>query len=187
MDKRNRVLEAALRLFVENGFHNTPTSKIANEAGISSGTLFYFFPTKDALVIALYLDIKSRLYNDISDSTSDQIEFKTVLKKNYETTLIWAKNHKLEFKFIEQFNTSPYLKNIGLEEIEKYIKPLKDLLQNAKNEHVLKDIDLEIMFAMISSHTFGINQYILSKELSEQNTQLIISETFDLLWDMIKK
>ena len=61
MDKKAKVLDAALKLFVEFGFHNTPTSKIAKEAGISSGTLFYFYPTKDELVVALYLDIKAKL------------------------------------------------------------------------------------------------------------------------------
>ena len=35
MDKKQLILNAAMRLFVEQGFHDTPTSKIAKEAGIA--------------------------------------------------------------------------------------------------------------------------------------------------------
>ncbi len=187
MDKKANVLDAALKLFVEFGFHNTPTSKIAKEAGISSGTLFYFYPTKDELVVALYLDIKAKLGCEITESISQETSFKQILKKYYTTTLDWAKEHKAEFKFMGQFNSSPYLKKIAEEEIQKYVKPLKELLQNAIDEGVLKNMDLEILFTLISGHTFSINQYLIISEPKESKREQIISETFDLLWQMISK
>ena len=61
MDKRQQILDAALKLFVEYGFHGTPTSLIAKEAGVANGTLFHYFSTKDELVVALYSSIKSRM------------------------------------------------------------------------------------------------------------------------------
>jgi AcrR family transcriptional regulator len=185
MDKKSSVLGAALRLFVEFGFHNTPTSKIAKEAGISSGTLFYFFPTKDDLVVALYLDIKGKLGCEITESISLENSFKEILKKYYITTLNWATEHKSEFKFMEQFNSSPYLKKIAEEEVQKYVKPLKELLQNAIDEGILKNMNLEIIFTLISGHTFSINQYLLSNELSEDKINEVINETFELIWLMI--
>jgi AcrR family transcriptional regulator len=39
LDKKEEILKTALKLFVEFGFHATPTSKIAKEAGIANGTL----------------------------------------------------------------------------------------------------------------------------------------------------
>lgn len=185
MDKKAKVLDAALKLFVEFGFHNTPTSKIAKEAGISSGTLFYFFPTKDDLVVALYLSIKSKLGCEITESISNETSFKEILRKYYTSTLNWAKVHRDEFKFMEQFNSSPYLKKIAEDEIQKYVKPLKDLLQNAIDEGVLKKMELEILFTLISGHTFSINQYLIISEPQESKREQIISETFDLLWQMI--
>ncbi len=88
---------------------------------------------------------------------------------------------------MEQFNSSPYLKKIAEEEIQKNIKPLKELLQNAIDEGVLKNMDLEILFTLISGHTFSINQYLLSNELSEDKRNEVINETFDLIWSMIAK
>jgi AcrR family transcriptional regulator len=61
MDKREQILASALRLFVEFGFHGTPTSKIAKEAGVSNGTLFHYFATKEDLIKELYISIKNEL------------------------------------------------------------------------------------------------------------------------------
>ena len=47
---RNRILQAARRLFADNGYDATTTRDIAKEAGIASGTLFNYFPTKEAVV-----------------------------------------------------------------------------------------------------------------------------------------
>ena len=80
MDKKEQILLAALKLFVEFGFHNTPTSKIAKEAGVANGTLFYFFPTKDDLVKALYLDVKSRLTNYVAETMRGESTLKEILK-----------------------------------------------------------------------------------------------------------
>ena len=51
MNKREKIFSTALNLFVEHGFHGTPTSKIAKEAGVANGTLFHHFNTKEDLII----------------------------------------------------------------------------------------------------------------------------------------
>ena len=50
---RERILDAAERLFAERGFDATPTSSIAESAGVPKGLLFYYFPTKSDLLRAL--------------------------------------------------------------------------------------------------------------------------------------
>ena len=56
--KKTAIAGAAARLFTERGFHGTPTSLIAREAGISNGTLFHYFPTKEELINFAYFDIE---------------------------------------------------------------------------------------------------------------------------------
>ena len=53
---KERILRAARRLFAENGYEATTTRDIAAAAGIASGTLFNYFPTKEAVVAALAAD-----------------------------------------------------------------------------------------------------------------------------------
>lgn len=52
-DTRNRILEVARRLFVGSGFAATTTRDIADAAGIASGTLFNYFPAKEAVLAVL--------------------------------------------------------------------------------------------------------------------------------------
>ncbi len=52
-EKRTAILEAATRLFLENGYGGASLAKIAEAAGVSSATLFKRFPTKAALFEAI--------------------------------------------------------------------------------------------------------------------------------------
>ena len=52
-------LQAAEELFAEKGFDRTPTSKIAKQAGVPHGLIFYHFPTKLDLLLALVRDYAS--------------------------------------------------------------------------------------------------------------------------------
>jgi AcrR family transcriptional regulator len=50
---RRRILEAARRLFSRDGFDRSATRDLAREAGIAAGTLFNYFPTKEAVAMSL--------------------------------------------------------------------------------------------------------------------------------------
>jgi AcrR family transcriptional regulator len=50
---RDRILEVAARLFQEQGFAATGVSTILREADVNSGSLYHFFPSKDALLVGV--------------------------------------------------------------------------------------------------------------------------------------
>lgn len=52
-ETRTRILDSAERLFAVRGFDATPTKTIAQQAGVPSGLIFYYFPTKKALLECL--------------------------------------------------------------------------------------------------------------------------------------
>ncbi|MDI1233908.1 MAG: TetR/AcrR family transcriptional regulator [bacterium] len=185
MDKRKRLLESALKLFVEFGFHETPTSKIAKEAGIANGTLFYFFATKDALVIALYTDIKSQMMAHVAKEIENKTSLKEVLKGYYSASLEWAMKHKTKFRFIEQFTNSTYLNKIADEAIQEHLQPIYKLLKQGFKNQVIQKLDVDMIFALVSGHTFSINQYLVTKDFSKNKQAKVIDETFELLWKML--
>lgn len=51
----DEVLDAALELFIEKGFAATRVEDIASRAGVSKGTVYLYFPSKDALLEGLVL------------------------------------------------------------------------------------------------------------------------------------
>lgn len=50
--RRAQILEAALRVWVREGFHAAPVDAIAREAGIAKGTIYLYFPNKEAVLQA---------------------------------------------------------------------------------------------------------------------------------------
>jgi len=53
-DKRERILDAAERIFARHGFYAARVSEIAKEAGVADGTIYLYFKSKDDLLISLF-------------------------------------------------------------------------------------------------------------------------------------
>jgi len=53
-DTRRRILDAALDLFQERGFAETTMRDIARKAGVATGAAYYYFPSKESIVMAFY-------------------------------------------------------------------------------------------------------------------------------------
>lgn len=53
-DARSALLDAAMALFLEKGFDDTAMEQVRQQAGVSNGSLYHHFPTKNHLARALY-------------------------------------------------------------------------------------------------------------------------------------
>ena len=60
-EKRTKILEAALDSFRERGFAESTMREIATRAGVASGLAYYYFDSKDAIVLAFYHRAKDEL------------------------------------------------------------------------------------------------------------------------------
>ncbi len=60
-DKRERILNAAVRVFAKNGFYATRVSEVAKAAGVADGTIYLYFRSKDELLVSLFEDRVERL------------------------------------------------------------------------------------------------------------------------------
>lgn len=52
-DRRTEILEAARRCVARSGFHQTSMQDICTEAGMSPGNLYRYFPSKEAIIVAI--------------------------------------------------------------------------------------------------------------------------------------
>jgi TetR/AcrR family fatty acid metabolism transcriptional regulator len=60
-DKRQRILDAAVRVFAKKGFYATRVSEVAKAAGVADGTIYLYFKSKDELLVSLFEDRVERL------------------------------------------------------------------------------------------------------------------------------
>ena len=84
--RESDIMEAATRLFAEEGFHGTSTRKIAAAAGVSEGTLFHYFSTKNVLLLAILDDFYAKLIESAQDVTQE-------VMGTHDRLLLLAKNH----------------------------------------------------------------------------------------------
>jgi AcrR family transcriptional regulator len=105
--KQKNILNAALTLFAEDGFHATSTAKIAQEAGVSEGLIFRHYGNKDGLLDAILKEGEARLtalFSEIVMETSPaEIIRKTLdlgpnLLKNLDEATFWKLQYKIKWE-----------------------------------------------------------------------------------------
>lgn len=106
-EKQENIITAALDLFAKEGFRNTPTSKIAKQAGVSEGLIFRHFTNKDGLLEAIVNEGEERfkmLYADIVlENDAKKIILKTIhmaksITANKEDMSFWKLQYKLKWE-----------------------------------------------------------------------------------------
>jgi TetR/AcrR family fatty acid metabolism transcriptional regulator len=60
-NKRERILDAAVRVFARKGFYATRVSEVAKAAGVADGTIYLYFESKEHLLVSLFEDRVQRL------------------------------------------------------------------------------------------------------------------------------
>ena len=66
-ERRREILEAASKLFRERGFESTTVQSVAAEAGLAAGTVYLYFPSKEAIVAALQEDFEAGLIEAVAE------------------------------------------------------------------------------------------------------------------------
>ncbi len=71
--RQQQIFEAALELFVEQGFQRTTTQDIARRAKVAEGTIFRYFPTKRDLLLGVMAPLASRFFGPVVLKDARQI------------------------------------------------------------------------------------------------------------------
>ena len=108
-DKRNAILDAAMRLFAERGLTAAPTSEISKQAGIAEGTLFTYFKTKDDLINALYREIKLELADAMMSDFPRKQNLRTRLRHVWDRYVNWGIANPKQRKVLAQLQVSEAL------------------------------------------------------------------------------
>jgi len=61
MSKKDNILKAALRLFAEKGFKDTPMTELSKVTGAAEGTIFYHFKCKEDIFLAILENVRKEI------------------------------------------------------------------------------------------------------------------------------
>jgi TetR/AcrR family transcriptional regulator, transcriptional repressor for nem operon len=71
---RDRLIETARDLFLLQGYHSTGVAEIVRVAGVRMGSLYYFFPTKEDLLLAVLEWYRDHIYEGLLEPVYDRID-----------------------------------------------------------------------------------------------------------------
>jgi len=185
-DKREAILQAAIELFTKNGFHGTPTSKIAQTAGVATGTLFHYFKTKEELINKLYFEIKEELTHVMSAGLEKEKTVRGKMRKIWLNAMSWNIDNPSKFNFFQQFRESPYISNLTREEATAQFNYFYDIIEDGRRQDILKDISTELILEITSGIFHGAAVYFYNNPDKLENKEHM-EMAFNLYWDSVKR
>ena len=129
-EKQDRMINAALRIFAQNGYRHASTDIIVKEAGISKGLLFHYFTNKIGLFSFLFdYSVKYMLFELDHLISNKETDYFTICKEIEKAKLNVLRTYPYMHEFIEKSLEEDQLdinetietsKNTYLETINRY-------------------------------------------------------------------
>ena len=86
-ERREQILRAALQIFAEKGYHSARVSDVAARAGVSQGTIYWYFKSKEALFGAAFMSQVDALFEPINRILDQDLPAGTRLLRAVEMSL----------------------------------------------------------------------------------------------------
>lgn len=128
MNKFELILDAAVKVFAENGYHGSQVSKIAKEAGVADGTIYLYFKNKEDILVSLFRERLGELVGKFEASARESATADEAIRRICE----------LHYTELERNPTLAYVTQIELRQsslelrkaIGQALKPYIDLIEN---------------------------------------------------------
>jgi len=188
------IIQAATTLFASDGFHATSTRKIAAKAGVSEGTVFHYFSTKNALLLAILDGFYENLIESarkVVEETMDTHERLTFLANNHLRAL--SENQAIMMRLIQVYLSVDI--NYFLDYPKSHIHQLNyrytRIFDNVIREGIERGyLDGNLELPAIRDLFFGGLEYSMRTALGKKNTRNLnsyVGKIIDPLWVSMQK
>jgi AcrR family transcriptional regulator len=175
------ILDATARVLCTTGYDRASTNRIARAAGVSVGSLYQYFPSKEALVAALAGRHMGQMISIVRAKLSEMatapmpVAVRTIIMAMFDAHAVDPKLHKV---LIEQVPRIGRLENLrGVEhEVETLVA---SLLEARKRE--LRRTNVEPMAMLLVSVVEAVTHATVLAELEPGRTAIMADELTDLV------
>lgn len=172
---RMRILEAAYRIYSQQGFLAT-TASIAKEAGVSHGTIFAHFPTLDDLLCDLVEDFGNTLGTETHCFAKGQNSIEELLKVHLA---ILAEHEDFYIRLISERSLLPsdaQVTFVNTQSVMAY--HFSKAIEGEFRNQIIKNIPIHLLF---NTWMGLIHYYLLNKEFFAPDTPLLERYQFELI------
>lgn len=145
--KRERILDAAIKVFAAEGFYNAKVSQIAQAAGVADGTIYLYFKSKDDLLIQLFEDrmeiVNANLRAALSKETSAVERLKHVVRLHL--ALVESNRDMAEVISVELRQSSKFIREYANPKFADFLRSIAGAVVEGQRAGELRsDIDPHI-------------------------------------------
>jgi transcriptional regulator, tetR family len=188
--KRKKILDKAWELFRKNGYEETKVEDITRELGVSKGSFYTYFKTKDEVLYEILERIKKENEERINKINVNQepskiLEDYVISKMNYIVKLL----NNMKISSINRNLSNSKLKNF-FEELKKVsIEFIKKNIVEKFNKINGNKYNLEIIseFVYLAIEEFLYNEFVLKNFKNLESSDLINIENTDEFENSLKE
>jgi AcrR family transcriptional regulator len=161
VDKRRQILDAAIRVFARQGFHNCRVSDIADEAGVAYGLVYHYFDSKDQVLNELFTERWSLMLTAIEEVDAQPIGAREKLDA-VARFIIDSYRHDpdlMKVIIVEVTRAANSFGRTHLAEIRRAYRMIEKIVADAQADGVFRD-DIDPGFA--SMWFYGAIEQLLS-------------------------
>ena len=184
-EKREKLLNTALKLFAEKSVQSTSTAEIAREAGTAAGTLFLYFPTKQDLIHALVLQISKQEGEAIQTLLTPDLSARDRFFAIWEGSIRWLLENPEAYQYAQQVRDSGLISPEVSLESGKHFSFYYEAIQKGLEEGSLKPFPIDLIGGFLYQDIVAVMNYIRMQS-NPDGLELSIRQGFDLFWDGIK-
>lgn len=183
-EKRDKILQVALKLFVEQGFRGTSTSQIAKVAEVATGTLFHHFKNKEELIKELYLGAKFDLAEYLETKLVKSDSPKEKMRALWFAFINWAMTNEDEYRFFKHCDATPYIGDDIRRMGEARFEFIMSLFTEVTNRRKDKTIPQELLIDLFVGMLYGFINHLM-KHPEKIQDQKLREIGFDCCWRTI--
>jgi len=182
-DKRTALLAAALEVFSEHGVDGVAVPEISRRAGVATGTIYRYFPSKEALVNELYREQKTALGRRLNEGFDRKAEPKAVFAEFWRRLVAFAREEPRAYRFLELQDHRPYLDKASLKLERKVLAPMSASVQSLQAKGIFRsDVRHEVLIALMWSAF--VNLFKAERDGYLKLSQKDIAAARDACWRM---
>ncbi len=183
--KRDQLLAAALKLFVGQGVQNTSTAQIAKEAGMASGTLFLYFPTRQHLLDALVHQIARAQTENITALLAPDLTARESFFVIWSSSLRWFIANLPAYQFIQQVRDTGMISATVIQETDKTFAFYYAAIQKGLAEGSIRPYPPELIGGFLYQDIVAVMNLIRMQPDPARYDDWI-NQGFDIFWNGIK-
>jgi len=179
-EKRQAIRDAVVAVVIEGGLANVSISKIAKRAGVSAGTIYLYFSSKEELLQQTYLDIKTSFFNTMMEAAATEEHSDGKIRAMWFALFDFVVAHSNDFLFSEFVGAAHLIDAASQAQIEKHTSKATAILRAAIKDGTIEDAPLDSIQAVLMAPAVQLARSAAWGQKPVKRA--LMRDTFDMVW-----